>query len=154
MNAKEAMIESLEYENPDAPVVDELDIGIELYYAFAEEICGKMDFTDGKIPEIEFVTDPEMRELNRTFRGKDSPTDVLSFTFDEEDFEDQETLGDLAISIDTARRQAIENGLPLDLEIKQLILHGILHLCGYDHETDSGEMNSLEIELRTRFDIS
>ncbi|MEZ5306761.1 MAG: rRNA maturation RNase YbeY [Pyrinomonadaceae bacterium] len=148
------MIESLEYENPDAPVVDELDIGIELYYAFAEEICGKMDFTDGKIPEIEFVTDPEMRELNRTFRGKDSPTDVLSFTFDEEDFEDQETLGDLAISIDTARRQAIENGLPLDLEIKQLILHGILHLCGYDHETDSGEMNSLEIELRTRFDIS
>ncbi|MGH9945999.1 MAG: rRNA maturation RNase YbeY [Pyrinomonadaceae bacterium] len=57
-------------------------------------------------------------------------------------------LGDIVISAELAERQAIENDLTLENEIKQLILHGLLHLCGYDHETDNGEMNARELDLR------
>ena len=62
-------------------------------------------------------------------------------------------LGDIAVSVDTAAAQAKENGLTLDGEIAQLILHGLLHLCGYDHETDNGQMNRLELKLRGRLKI-
>jgi probable rRNA maturation factor len=62
-------------------------------------------------------------------------------------------LGDIVISAEQAARQAEENGLSLEVEIKQLILHGLLHLCGYDHETDDGEMNARELELRERLNI-
>src|SRR5690606_41338213 len=93
-------------------------------------------------------------ELNSTFRGKDSTTDVLSFPFEKEAFEpDTNNLGDIVISAEQAERQAAENGLTLEDEIKQLILHGVLHLCGYDHETDSGEMNARELELRDKLGI-
>jgi len=57
------------------------------------------------------------------------------------------------ISVEQAQKQAAENGLPLENEIKQLIVHGVLHLCGYDHETDSGEMNARELELRDKLGI-
>ncbi len=100
---------------------------------------------------IAFVSDIKMRQLNAEFRGKDLTTDVLSFPFEADEFEtDQNTLGDVAISLEQAHRQAIENDLTFPTEIKQLILHGILHLCGYDHETDNGEMNSLELKLRDK----
>ncbi|HNU08592.1 MAG TPA: rRNA maturation RNase YbeY, partial [Pyrinomonadaceae bacterium] len=59
-----------------------------------------------------------------------------------------EFLGDIVISLEQAVRQAVENRLTLEEEVKQLILHGILHLCGYDHQTDNGEMNARELELR------
>jgi rRNA maturation RNase YbeY len=97
---------------------------------------------------IAFVSDKRIRELNRQFRGVDKATDVLSFPADEE-----LNLGDVAVSVDTASIQAKENGLTLDGEIAQLILHGLLHLCGYDHESDNGEMNRLEIKLRRRLGI-
>jgi probable rRNA maturation factor len=95
---------------------------------------------------IAFVSDKKMRELNRQFRGVDKATDVLSFPDDTE-------LGDIAISVDTAAVQAKENGLKFEGEIAQLILHGLLHLSGYDHETDNGEMNRLELRLRRKLAI-
>jgi probable rRNA maturation factor len=85
--------------------------------------------------------------LNRQFRGIDKATDVLSFPSDGPD------LGDIAVSVDMAAAQAKENGLKLDEEIAQLILHGLLHLSGYDHETDNGEMNRLELRLRKKLAI-
>ncbi len=97
---------------------------------------------------IAFVSDKRIRGLNRQFRGVDKATDVLSFPAEEE-----LNLGDVAVSVDTAAVQAKENGLTLDGEIAQLILHGLLHLCGYDHEIDNGEMNRLEIKLRRRLGI-
>jgi probable rRNA maturation factor len=99
---------------------------------------------------IAFVSDRGIKDLNRRFRDKNRPTDVLSFPSEQSDFEQQagKNLGDVVISFDRAVEQSSENGLPLDTEIAQLILHGLLHLKGYDHETDNGEMNRLELELR------
>ena len=99
---------------------------------------------------IAFVSDKRIRELNRQFRGIDKPTDVLSFPADGPD---ELNLGDIAISAETAAAQAKENGLSFNDEIAQLILHGLLHLSGYDHETDNGEMNRLELRLRKKLDI-
>jgi probable rRNA maturation factor len=99
---------------------------------------------------IVFVSDAAIRKLNRQFRGKDQATDVLSFPAQPEPFESdaQATLGEVVISIDRAAAQAKQKGLSTANEIQQLILHGLLHLCGYDHETDNGEMNRLELKLR------
>ena len=97
---------------------------------------------------IAFVSNKRIRELNRQFRGIDKATDVLSFPAHEES-----NLGDIAVSVETAAMQAKENKLSLEEEISQLILHGLLHLCGYDHETDNGEMNRLELRLRRKLRI-
>ena len=97
---------------------------------------------------VAFVSDSKIRTLNKTFRGIDKPTDVLSFPAEEKN-----ELGDIAISVETAVRQAKENGLTLTGEIAQLILHGLLHLSGYDHETDNGEMNREELRLRKRLGL-
>ena len=102
----------------------------------------------GSSATIAFVSDKNILKLNKQFRNVDKATDVLSFPADE-----KENLGDVAISIDRAAAQARENGLALDDEIAQLILHGLLHLCGYDHETDNGEMNQLELRLRKKLGI-
>ena len=104
---------------------------------------------------VAFVSDRAMRELNRRWRGKSGTTDVLSFPSGQEEFEKGEgvTLGDVVISVEQAERQAVEHGLDFDEEVAQLILHGLLHLCGYDHEIDSGEMNALELNLRRRLGI-
>ena len=96
-----------------------------------------------------------MRELNKQFRGKNSTTDVLSFASEPEEFNtDENNLGEIIISAEQAERQAFENQLSIEIEIKQLILHGVLHLCGYDHETDDGEMNARELQLRDKLSIN
>ena len=104
---------------------------------------------------IIFVSDTRIRRLNRQFRKKDYATDVLSFPNESEPFENenQSQLGEIVISVQRAAAQAKENGLTLSNEIEQLILHGLLHLCGYDHETDNGEMNRLELRLRKKLGI-
>jgi len=104
---------------------------------------------------VAFVSDRTISELNRMWRHKQGPTDVLSFPVAQEAFEKLEglELGDVVISVEQAARQAKENGLELETELAQLILHGLLHLCGYDHETDKGEMNRLELKLRRRLRI-
>ena len=97
---------------------------------------------------VAFVRDRRIRELNRDFRGKDRATDVLSFPAG--DGFGADFLGDIVISTDAAARQAKEAGHSLDREVDELVIHGVLHLCGYDHETDRGEMNRLELKLRRK----
>jgi probable rRNA maturation factor len=94
------------------------------------------------------TNDTAIRRLNRQFRGKNKATDVLSFPA----FVPGPTkiAGDLAISVNTARRQAEECGHSLATEIKVLTLHGLLHLAGFDHETDEGEMACREQKLRAK----
>lgn len=106
----------------------------------------------GENVTIAFISDKRMRDLNREFRGKDRPTDVLAFPGNKDAFSEA-SLGDVVISIETASRQAKENGIVLNEEIGVLILHGVLHLCGYDHETDQGQMNRLQSRLRQRLGI-
>jgi probable rRNA maturation factor len=121
----------------------------QIFREFAESLSEKVIETRSKTFNVAFVSNRKMRELNNQFRGKNTTTDVLSFPFEPDEFDpDQNHLGDIIISLEQAQKQSVENDLPLELEVKQLILHGTLHLCGYDHETDSGEMNSRELELR------
>ena len=94
------------------------------------------------------TSDREIRCLNRTFRQKNKATDVLSFPA--ASFAGN-AAGDLAVSIETAARQAQQFGHPLEIELKILLLHGLLHLAGFDHETDAGEMAAREDQLRHRF---
>ncbi|MBP9947137.1 MAG: rRNA maturation RNase YbeY, partial [Vicinamibacteria bacterium] len=93
-----------------------------------------------------FGGDALLRRLNRDYRFKDKPTDVLSFESQGEDM----GLGDVIISVETARANAVRLGRSLDRELEILALHGFLHVLGYDHETDNGEMEALEKQLRTR----
>ena len=126
----------------------------ESFQEFAEKAVAAVKEARGKTCTVAFVSDRKMTELNRMFRGKNSTTDVLSFPNEPDEFEESENnLGDIVISLEQAARQAEENNLSLDTEIKQLILHGLLHLCGYDHETDKGEMNRLELKLRDKLRI-
>lgn len=91
----------------------------------------------------------ELRRLNRDFRGKDKPTDVLSFPSDLRGH-----AGDIAISAEIAAESARQRRLTVTEETKVLILHGLLHLAGYDHETDDGEMARKEQMLRRRFGLT
>ena len=111
--------------------------------------------TEAQGVTVAFVSDRAMGELNRLWRHKPGTTDVLSFPAKQDEFERAEgsRLGDVVISVEQAARQAKENGLSLDQEIAQLILHGLIHLCGYDHATDKGEMNRLELRLRKKLAI-
>jgi rRNA maturation RNase YbeY len=104
---------------------------------------------------VVFVSDRAMAELNQRWRGKRGTTDVLSFPAAQNKFEKaaELNLGDVVISLEQAARQAKENKLSLNNEISQLILHGLLHLCGYDHATDKGEMDRLELRLRRKLGI-
>jgi probable rRNA maturation factor len=113
----------------------------------------KLDLLEEEITEatIAIVGDDAMTELNKRFRRKNRTTDVLTFPADDSYNEPTATgrpLGDIVISIDQARRQAAEEKHALATEIRYLVLHGILHSLGYDHETDAGEMNALEVKVR------
>jgi len=113
----------------------------------------KLDRLSEDITEVSiaFVDDEAMTELNRKFRHKRKTTDVLTFPADDSYNEPSakgRPLGDIVISVDQARRQAADEKHALATEVRYLILHGILHALGYDHETDRGEMNALEVEVR------
>lgn len=127
-----------------------------------------------------FVSDTEIARMNQQFRNKKGPTDVLSFP-GESSFSPRAArrsplprtktdsraklatrrsrksppayLGDIAIAPDVARRYARKNGRTLGCELRVLILHGVLHLLGYDHETDRGEMDRVEQKMRGRFGL-
>jgi len=132
-----------------------IKIDRQTYQEFAEAAISQIPETENKNAAVAFVSDKRMRELNFQFRGKDSTTDVLSFPFEADEFDlADDNLGDIVISTEQARRQAEENKLDLELELKQLMLHGILHLCGFDHETDDGEMNRRELGLREKLGIA
>jgi probable rRNA maturation factor len=102
------------------------------------------------------TTDASIRSLNRRFRGKNKATDVLSFPAAQTVPAAKgvaRVAGDLAIGVPIARRQATAQGHTLSTEIKVLILHGLLHLAGYDHEADSGQMERRERRLRARLGL-
>jgi probable rRNA maturation factor len=123
---------------------------------FAEQAVGAISEARGKDLTVAFVSDRKIKQLNNIFRDLNKPTDVLSFPYEPDHYDYLETenfLGDIVISVEQADRQAKENNLTLENEIKQLILHGILHLCGYDHESDGGEMNRLELKLRRKLKV-
>lgn len=121
---------------------------------------GKSDLT------VCLVSDAEMARLNQNFRRKKGPTDVLSFpemshsgarsfpSLAAHHSPLATDLGDIAISPATARRYAKKHERKLASELRVLILHGVLHLLGYDHETDHGEMDELEQKLRKRFGLN
>lgn len=125
-----------------------------LFEGFVGTIVEKALGEESETFTVAFISDRRMKQLNELFRGNKTTTDVLSFPHEPDEFDpDKDNLGDIVISAEQAQRQAEENGLTLEGEIKQLILHGLLHLCGYDHETDDGEMNARELELREKLGI-
>jgi probable rRNA maturation factor len=101
------------------------------------------------------TTDETVRDLNRRFRRKNKPTDVLSFPAKplQNAKPGERVAGDIAISVPTARRQGDACGHSLNMELKVLILHGLLHLAGYDHETDAGRMQRRERKLRAQLGL-
>ena len=98
--------------------------------------------------ELILTDDEEIKKLNKTYRQKDKPTDVLSFPL--ENIPGM-PLGSIIISVDTAKKGAEEFGHSIEDEIKLLFIHGLLHLLGYDHETDNGEMRKKEKEIIEKF---
>jgi probable rRNA maturation factor len=104
----------------------------------------------GNSLSVVFIGSSRMREINRRYRGKDVPTDVLSFRYHGEMVEGMAFLGEIVISPEIAYKSAVARGMKFEAEIRTLLLHGILHLLGYDHETDSGEMNRLQKTLQRR----
>ena len=110
--------------------------------AFAELVSARV--AQGRHFCCLLTGDETLHRLNRDFRGKDAPTDVLSFPSPSPDG----GLGDIAISVDRAREQAAAYGHALDSELQILLLHGVLHLLGHDHEIDRGQMRRLETRWR------
>jgi probable rRNA maturation factor len=130
--------------------------------ALTDALPETLQRTDFDINVI-FVGDGAIRRLNREYRNIDRPTDVLSFPYLDlpspyadtpsptaDLAADDPLLGEVVISTQTARRYGQELGLTFPVEIKTLVIHGVLHLCGYDHEVDDGEMTRLERKLRKR----
>lgn len=133
------------------PEGKKFDIDLKGFKKFAEDLLRALSGEDLELSLV-FTDDEHIRQLNREWRGKDKPTDVLSFPqdFPERAFSEKppqeelkkalegckncRLLGDIVISVDTAKRQAEEYGMPLEEEIKRLIVHGLVHLLGFDHE--------------------
>ena len=113
----------------------------------AAALLVEVELADAELSLV-LCSDAHIQRLNEQWRGKAAPTDVLSFPQEDEDF-----LGDLVISVPTATRQAAERGTPLGDELRVLMVHGLLHLLGYDHETndaDLAEMAEAEARLLRR----
>ena len=130
------------------------DALLEGFLRDAHRLLVSIDLPDGELSVV-FCDDTHIRVLNRDHRGIDRPTDVLSFAMQEGEhtLEEDPVLGDLVVSMDTARRQARELGHELSHELRVLLVHGLLHLLGYDHETgeeDAAEMRAAEQKLLLR----
>ena len=108
------------------------------------------EYLTNKDIELILTTDEEIKKLNKEHRNKDKATDVLSFPL--ENIPGM-LLGSIVISVDTAKRGAEEFGHSVENEIKLLFIHGLLHLLGYDHEIDNGEMREKEKEIIEKFNL-
>ena len=108
------------------------------------------DFLGAGDVELVFVNDDEMRKINREHRGIDKATDVLSFPYEQVS---GGLMGSVVISTDTASRVAGELGHSIECEIALLFLHGVLHILGYDHEIDNGQMREKEKEVIEHFSL-
>ncbi len=107
----------------------------------------RSDRSDAEV-HVLLTGDDRIQNLNLTFRDCDEPTDVLSFPDGDILPSGRTFLGEVVISVDAVRRQAAAGGLTEARELAELALHGVLHLLGYDHERDQGEMSTLELRLR------
>jgi probable rRNA maturation factor len=121
--------------------------GLEAFLRDAQSAAG----LEGSVSVL-LTDDKGIRRLNRDFRGKDKATDVLSFPAGNGAGRTR-TAGDLAISVETAAREGERRGHTLDLELRVLLLHGVLHLAGFDHETDLGQMERKENALRKKLGL-
>jgi probable rRNA maturation factor len=138
-------------------------VGIRASEEFLRHVMREMRLGRNSV-SLRFVTDREMAQLNQTFRKEKGTTDVLSFPSEERSRPVSVTtrakelrgefLGDIAISLAAARRNARSLGRNLSEEVHVLILHGVLHLLGYDHEADRGEMDRVEGRLRRRLGLA
>lgn len=121
-------------------------------------VSAALQHTDISVAEltIRTVDEAESRELNHTYRGKDYPTNVLSFPFDADIPLPVRLLGDLVICVPVMVREAAEQDKPLLAHWAHLIVHGTLHLLGYDHieDAEAEQMEALEIEILSQFDIA
>jgi probable rRNA maturation factor len=128
---------------------------------FTREACGALGFADDAIA-VQLISDAAMTGLNRKYRHKRGSTDVLSFPALSANGNGRRRgrpaeasyVGDIAISPAMARRNARRDGRSLPDELKILVLHGMIHLAGYDHETDQGQMARLEMKLRRRLGLT
>jgi probable rRNA maturation factor len=131
---------------------------------FLRSVASALGLSESSVT-VCFVSDAEMARMNETFRKKQGPTDVLSFPAEARKRPialrrkaaprgAPAYLGDIAISAATARRNAARFGRTLPAELRILILHGVLHLLGYDHETDRGQMDRMEVKLRRRLRLA
>jgi len=137
-------------------VDDALDVPVDLLWQVAVDALVGDDIDDSELT-IRIAGDDLLQQLNRDHRGIDEPTDVLSFpATDDDDFPDLEEddeesgyLGDIAISLAAAGRNAAVTGTPLERELRHLVTHGVLHLLGYDHESDddTAAMRAREVAL-------
>ena len=122
------------------------NLSYEFFNKIAENVFNHLDIAENTYEISLLITDDEtIHNLNKEYRQKDKPTDVLSFPMD-----DEVLLGDIVISIDTAKKQAEEREINIDREAAFLFIHGLLHLLGYDHETsaeDEKEMFALQEEI-------
>jgi probable rRNA maturation factor len=128
--------------------------------SFLRRVCRELKLGAAEVT-ICLVSDAEMARMNEAFRGKKGPTDVLSFPAVERRRPRPSArsrrpgfLGDIAISPETARRNAKKFGRSVPSELQVLIVHGVLHLLGYDHEADRGEMDRIERRLRRGFGLA
>lgn len=114
--------------------------------AFVRKVAALAGSTADEVTVV-LTHDDEVTQLNHQYRGRKRSTDVLSFPGGE-DADGLVRQGDIVISVDKARRQAAQRHHSLDTELRYLLIHGFLHLMGYDHETDNGEMSREERRLR------
>ena len=131
--------------------------------SFLEKVRRTLQFPEDGVT-IRLVSDATMGVMNRDFRGKHGPTDVLSFPASHHPSRNNRNrrksyrlkgyIGDIAISPETARRNARQQSRSLSKELRILILHGMIHLAGYDHETDHGEMDRFERRMRKRLGLA
>jgi probable rRNA maturation factor len=126
-------------------------VAIDPLKRFAERARRELRFADDAVT-VCLVSDAAIARLNRRYRGKPGPTDVLSFP-SRPRRRAEAYAGDIAISPSAARRNARRLARTLPRELRVLILHGMLHLAGYDHETDRGEMDRIERRLRRRLGL-
>lgn len=123
--------------------VEAPDVAIAGLSALAARVMAGEDVRDGSGLAILVTDDDEVRQMNAQFLGIDEPTDVLSFPDEDDGFIEgagaEPYLGDIAIALPTARRQAQEIGHSIEAELAHLLTHGILHLCGYDHVDNAAE---------------
>lgn len=120
--------------------------------AFLLDLMGRLG-VEGEVG-VRLASDRTMAQANRRYRGRSGPTDVLSFPSGHPSEDGTVYLGDILVGMDRARKAAQEAGKPLAWEVKRLLLHGLLHLLGYDHETDGGRMERKERRLRREWGLA